>query len=557
MEPQHPKQTTKNNHSKPTLRHPPKPTLTSPEATAETNVEASPETTAETTNESSPETTNEPTNESSPETTNEPTNESSPETTNEPSSEPLLEKTDAGEPLPEAGEPLPEVGCKNKETRSCYTGTQGTAGVGLCKTGIETCDNGTWGPCQGQIVGVPEECNNKDDDCNGKIDENLTRGCSSKCGSGTETCQNGTWGGCNAKPPKAEDCNGQDDDCDGQIDNNLPVKGCTLQKGVCNGAAQTCQNGQWVDCTTNDYKNHNAAYEPTETLCDGKDNDCNGTIDTHCTCISGTSRDCYTGSQGCISNGTSYVCTTPCKTGTQKCENGQWATCSGDIPNKTEACNGIDDDCDGQTDNNLIPSPCANQNGVCSGAKETCKGGAWSCDYAANNPNDYETTETKCDGKDNDCDGLVDEGVGCVCVPNTTQPCYTQGTGCTFSNGNYKCNAPCKAGTQTCLPDGKGWGDCSGEITPKAEECNNIDDDCNGIIDDTPSSLCYAVTTKSPYYCAQGFTSCKNGISTCNAISIALSCQSNTNCAVCPQRSSFPTNATCQIQLNGKMICAY
>ena len=66
----------------------------------------------------------------------------------------------------------------------------------------------------------------------------------------------------------------------------------------------------------------------------------------------------------------------------------------------------------------------------------------------------------------------------CSCVPNQKQSCYQGATG-TQGIG------ACKAGTQTCKADGSGWGACTSQVLPKPEICgNNIDDDCNGIVDD-------------------------------------------------------------------------
>jgi hypothetical protein len=65
-------------------------------------------------------------------------------------------------------------------TRSCYTGPAGTSGVGACSPGTETCvvgGSGTWGACTGQVLPTAEICNNIDDNCNGTRDEGVTRSC--------------------------------------------------------------------------------------------------------------------------------------------------------------------------------------------------------------------------------------------------------------------------------------------------------------------------------------------------------------------------------------------
>jgi hypothetical protein len=77
-----------------------------------------------------------------------------------------------------------------------------------------------------------------------------------------------------------------------------------------------------------------------------------------------------------------------------------------------EKCDGLDNDNDGTVDDAPQGSPCNASLGVCAtGATSACLGAAgWRCDFASS---DYQAGETSCDGKDNDCDGVVDEGCGC------------------------------------------------------------------------------------------------------------------------------------------------
>ncbi len=65
--------------------------------------------------------------------------------------------------------------------------------------------------------------------------------------------------------------------------------------------------------------------------------------------------------------------------------------------------------------------------------------------------------------------------------PGTTQVCYTGPPG-TSGVGT------CHAGTQTCLGNGT-WSACSGMVTPVAEICNGLDDNCNGVVDEGFSIL--------------------------------------------------------------------
>ncbi len=84
-------------------------------------------------------------------------------------------------------------------------------------------------------------------------------------------------------------------------------------------------------------------------------------------------------------------------------------------PMGTETCNGIDDDCDGTPDEDCICTPGVTRGcvlrGVCAAGVETCTDGTvWSDCSIAPAP-----TGDVCDGRDEDCDGRVDEGVTVRC----------------------------------------------------------------------------------------------------------------------------------------------
>jgi len=79
-----------------------------------------------------------------------------------------------------------------------------------------------------------------------------------------------------------------------------------------------------------------------------------------------------------------------------------------------------------------------------------------------------------CDGRDNDCDGQVDNGSDGA-EPIAPGPCATGQPGI------------CARGQRACL-DGQVV--CLADLPPQAEVCNRRDDDCNGIIDDGLVNVC-------------------------------------------------------------------
>lgn len=205
--------------------------------------------------------------------------------------------------------------CKAGDTRPCYDGPVGTEGIGACKGGIQSCINGVFGPCQGQVLPTKELCNNRiDEDCNGLADD--------KCG---QTCTAGQQRECYSGPES------------------------TRNVGICKVGSQFCVNGEWSDCQ--------GQVLPTKEICEDKlDNDCNGKIDDCLNpnqCKLGEVRPCYTAASGCKADAAGqYTCQGACKAGMQNCgPNLTWDPCKGEVGPSAEICNdSIDNDCDGKVD---------------------------------------------------------------------------------------------------------------------------------------------------------------------------------------------------------------
>lgn len=132
-----------------------------------------------------------------------------------------------------------------------------------------------------------EVCDGVDNDCDGAIDEALAGdGTVTNCGqgecafSGMLSCENGAWvNTCIPGTPSQEICDGRDNDCDGQTDEDFPDLGspCTAGLGICQ------RSGIMVCDAISQGQICNAIPGASSIeLCDGLDNDCNGLVDDNC-----------------------------------------------------------------------------------------------------------------------------------------------------------------------------------------------------------------------------------------------------------------------------------
>jgi len=313
------------------------------------------------------------------------------------------------------------------------------------------------------------------------------------------------WSGCTAQTPLVEACDGKDNDCDGVVDEELSGKPCeqSNELGTCTGT-EVCMGAQGILCT---------APEPEEDVCDGKDNDCDGSIDdgfaTNLTDEAGDLlalvydlSDANCGACGipcvavppaaevkCMSQGLAVQCQiTACvegyyPSGANSCLH--IPTSNLCLPCKQDSdCLGPADQCIDYADGTFCGRDCTAES-IYGGADGICTGeeGAQGCC-----PKGYLCNQGQCRRESAACDCNVDGKVKLCGNANELGECV---------------------GVRTCVVSGPdaGWQPCNAPVA-QAEVCDGKDNDCDGLADALDPSVdtaglagfpaCFNVTEACP-----------------------------------------------------------
>lgn len=306
----------------------------------------------------------------------------------------------------------------------CYAPDTPAGYVGACKPGTRTCNDGYFTPCVGQVKPTAEVCDGQDNDCDGKTDED---GDAPMCSSFF-------------------------------VDNDGDGYGTSASKCLCK------PNSPYLATSSGDCNDADGQIYPGKTeLCDGVDNNCNGSVDEgavagcsdglDCTTDSCTAGKCMHQLQAgyCAIAGNCYAASTsqpgqPCFDCEPSISNGSWSATTGtacDDQNpstKDDKCeNGV---CAGNSDQCKSDSECKDDGDLCNGTPV--------CDTAAKPTKCIANAKgavTCAMSKDTACQVTAcDPGTGKCALKNVADStkCDADGSACTA--GDACKNGSCAAG---------------------------------------------------------------------------------------------------------------
>jgi hypothetical protein len=240
-----------------------------------------------------------------------------------------------------------------------------------------------------------------------------------------------------------------------------------------------------------------------------------------------------------------------CASGVTSCAGAQGVVCA---PNVTpgqlpESCNGLDDNCNGQTDEAItqVGQPCTAMGylGICQFGTKSCPSSP-PYQITCDHPLPGTVQET-CNGQDDDCNGTIDDP---ALVNN--HPCNSGASGVCMQGHTL-----CSTGSLLCVSD----------VTPgsQAEICNTLDDDCNAQTDEmNPTAACSSqiptAANVQSWSCLSGscqITTCMVGYTNVNgATSDGCECSTDQYAKSCNVAGSVSVPSGGTVTMVGKLETA-
>jgi len=205
----------------------------------------------------------------------------------------------------------------------------------------------------------------------------------------------------------------------------------TGESGVCAAGSINCAHGPISRPTCSPLE------APSVEICDGLDNDCDASTDEEL-----GSTTCGLGL---------------CHHTIENCTDGVPSLCDPFEGAAPEFCDGIDNDCNGSTDDRIPDVITGTDVGLCQIGVQSCRDGGMVVLQERIDPE-----SESCDGLDNDCDGAFDEGIGATTSGISTGICQPAIVSC--SGGQFVVVSP--------------------GVVPEPESCDLLDNDCDGEVDE-------------------------------------------------------------------------
>ncbi len=429
-----------------------------------------------------------------------------------------------------------EVDGATKPKPDSGTGAAGSGGTGGTGGGDGGGSGGTGGTAGdgGPCFPSEEVCDGIDNDCDGEIDNNATDAKTwyvDKDGDGFGVATGATIVACDKPDGYAEqvgDCNDNDPafypgapetNCDDPNDYNCDGSvGYVDADGDGHPACQDCDD---TDATV---------YPGAPELCDGKDNNCNGSAS-----FPGGETD---------KDGDGVIACKDCDDNDKN-----------NFPGNTEVCDGKDNDCNGLAD---FPG----------GEIDADGDGVPVClDCDDNDKNNYPGNTEICDGKDNDCNGLADfpggevdkdgDGVPACLDCDDNDPARFPGNPEICDGKDNDCNPLTWASGGEVDNDGDGslsCADCNDNdptnFPGNTEKCDGKDNNCNSIVDqsEVPVNVLCPNPAQTQATTCNGASGC--AVATCNADYYNLDGNYANGCECQASPSPASTGNTCANAIN-------